>query len=103
MNINGKEYGFYYSVGAVCDFNDWVVKNPERSYYSAVMQKAVVMSKAYCKVHGGASLTLKELVDLPAYVLLELDNALAEQEKKDSERTVEVAEDKSGNAESAAQ
>jgi hypothetical protein len=103
MKINGKEYGFYYSVGAVCDFNDWVVKNPERSYSSAVMQKAVVMSKAYCKVHGGTPLTLKELVDLPAYVLTDLDNALAEQEKKDSERTVEVAEDKSGNAESAAQ
>ncbi len=103
MKINGKEYGFFYSVGAVCDINDWIVKNPERSYYSAVMQKAVVMSKAYCKKHGGTPLTLKDLIDLPAYVLLELETVLTEQEKKDSERTVEIAEDKSGNAESAAQ
>ena len=61
------------------------------------------MSKAYCKVHGGASLNPKEILDLPEYVFEELAVALAEQEKHDSERTVEVAEDKSGNAESAAQ
>ena len=31
MIINGKEYGFFYSVWAHCEFNDWVVKNPNSS------------------------------------------------------------------------
>jgi len=103
FKINGKEYGFYYSVWAHCELNDWIVKNPERSYASAIVQKAVIMSKAYVKAHGGAALKPQDLVDLPVYVFTELEVALTEQEKKDSERTVEVAEDKSGNAESAAQ
>ena len=103
FKVNGKEYGFYYSVWAHCELNDWIVKNPERSYASAIVQKAVIMSKAYCKVHGGTPLTPKDLADLPVYVFSELDAALAEQEKADSERTVEVADEKPGNAESAAQ
>ena len=103
MIINGKEFGFFYSVGAVCDFNDWVVKNPERSYASAVMQKALLMSKAYCKKHGGTPLSPKDFIDLPARVFTEIEATITAQEKADSERTVEVAEDKSGNAESAAQ
>lgn len=103
FKINGKEYGFYYSVWAHCELNDWIVKNPERSYASAIVQKAVIMSKAYCKVHGGTALTPKDLADLPVYVFGELDTVLAEQEKADSERTVEVADEKPGNAESAAQ
>ena len=103
FKINGKEYGFYYSVWAHCEFNDWIVKNADRSYVSAVVQKAVIMSKAYCKTHGGSSLNAKEILDLPEYVFEELAVALAEQEKHDSERTVEVAEDGQGNAKSAAQ
>ena len=76
FKINGKEYGFYYSVWAHCEFNDWIVKNANRSFVSAVVQKAVIMSKAYCKVHGGASLNAKEILDLPEYVFEELAAAL---------------------------
>ena len=103
FKVNGKEYGFYYSVWAHCEFNDWIVKNAERSFVSAVVQKAVIMSKAYCKVHGGSPLNAKEILDLPEYVFEELVIALNEQEKIDSERTVEVAEGGQGNAGSSAQ
>lgn len=61
FKINGKEYGFYYSVWAHCELNDWIVKNPERSYASAIVQKAVIMSKAYVKAHGGAALKPQDL------------------------------------------
>ena len=44
MIINGKEYGFFYSVWAHCEYNDWIVKNPKSSYASAIIQKAVIMS-----------------------------------------------------------
>jgi len=102
LNINGKEYGLLYTVWAHCEFNDWVVKNGERSYVSAIIQKAVIMSKAYCDVNGGTSLNPKELMTLPKYVFDEIAVAIEEQEKADSERTVETKEVKSKNAKGSA-
>lgn len=92
MVINGKEYGFAYTVWAHCEYNDWIVKNPNSSYARAVVQKAVIMSKAYCDIHGGGNiLDAKDVMNLPKSVfdvlLAETDAA----EKRDSERTVESA------------
>ena len=102
LEINGRKIGLYYSVWAHCEFNDWVVKNAERSYVSAIVQKAVIMSKAYCDKEGGKPLTAKEILGLPEYIFEELAQAVMDQEKADSTRTVE-AEEPSGNVESAAQ
>lgn len=92
MKLNGKEYGFAYTVWAHCEYNDWIVKNPNSSYARAVVQKAVIMSKAYCDIHGGGNiLDAKDVMNLPAYVFNELLEETDAAEKRDSERTVESA------------
>lgn len=100
MVINGKEYGFAYTVWAHCEYNDWIVKNPNSSYARAVVQKAVIMSKAYCDIHGGGNiLDPQDIMNLPAYVFNELLEETDAAEKRDSERTV-TAVPSSKNAES---
>ena len=92
MVINGKEYGFFYSVWAHCEYNDWIVKNPNSSYARAVVQKAAIMSKAYHDIHGeGEILNPKDVMNLPAYVFNEILTETDAAEKRDSERTVESA------------
>ena len=92
MVINGKEYGFFYSVWAHCEYNDWIVKNPNSSYARAVVQKAAIMSKAYHDIHGeGEILNPKDVMNLPAYIFNELLAETDAAEKRDSERTVESA------------
>lgn len=91
MVINGKEYGFFYSVWAHCEFNDWVVKNPTASVASAMIQRAVIMSKAYADANGGPVLSAKDVLSLPKYVFDELIAETDAAEKRDSERTVESA------------
>lgn len=100
MVINGKEYGFFYSVWAHCEYNDWIVKNPNSSYARAVVQKAAIMSKAYHDIHGeGEILNPKDVMNLPAYIFNELLAETDAAEKRDSERTVEAVPS-SKNAES---
>lgn len=91
MIINGKEYKFFYSVWAHCELNDWIVKNPNSSYASAMVQKALIMSKAYADTNGGPVLSAKELMKLPKVVFDELVAEMDAAEKRDSERTVESA------------
>lgn len=91
MIINGKEYKFFYSVWAHCELNDWIVKNPNSSYASAMVQKAVIMSKAYADASGGPVLSAKDIRNLPKYVFDELVSEMDAAEKRDSERTVESA------------
>lgn len=103
LKINGREIGLYYSVWAHCEYNDWLLKNQEeRSFSSGILNEAIIMSKAYCRVHGGTPLTAKEILDLPAYEFHELLVAVQEQEKADSVRTVEVEDSQEKNGESAA-
>ncbi len=88
MIINGKDYGFAYTVWAHCEFNDWVVKNPNASFVRAMVQRAAIMSKAYSDINGGPVLNVKELMNLPKYVYDELVAETDAAEKLDSERTV---------------
>lgn len=103
LEINGREIGLFYSVWAHCEWNDWILKNQDRSYASALVQKAVIMSKAYCDENGGKPLATKEILNLPEYVFEELSKAVMEQEAADSVRTVETDDSDAKNAESAAQ
>ena len=103
FEVNGREIGLFYSVWAHCEYNDWIVKNQNTSVVRAIIQKAVIMSKAYCDVNGGKPLDPKEIMSLPEYVFEDLVDAVTEQEKTDCERTVEAEEPKGKNEEGAAE
>lgn len=103
MTINGREVGFFYSVGAHCAYSDYIIKNPEDSVAAAVLKKAELMNEAWLEAKRDAgetdlpeALTAAELHKLPARVFIELTQILEEQEKKDCEVTVEAEEPKEG-------
>lgn len=109
MVINGREIGLFYSVGAHCAYSDYLIKNPEDSVSSAIIQKAILMNKAWLDTRKQAgetdlpkALTRDELYALPMAVLNQLADEVAAQEKADTEVTVEVAEPKGKNGKSAA-
>lgn len=109
MEINGREVGLFYSVGAHCAYSEYIIKNPEESVSTAIIQKAMIMNKAWLEARKKAGetdlpapLTREELFSLPMYVLNELTEAITAQEKADSEVTVETEEPKGKKAKSAA-
>lgn len=93
MKIHDKEVGFLFTVGAFCDYNDYVVKNPEVSIATANLYKAELMSRAYSKVHEGAEpVTVEELRSLMMYELDDVLKAVKAAETEGSKRTVETAD-----------
>ena len=95
MKIHDKEVGFLYTVGAFCDYNDYVVKNPEVSVATANLYKAELMSRAYAKVHkddGAEPVTVNELRELMLYELEDVLNAVKAAETAGSKRNVETVE-----------
>lgn len=92
MKINGEEYGFLYSVGVHCDYEDLVISQPNMSISRAIVKKAVLMNAAYNKANGisGHDLTEEMIFALPDYVFTELRTAVESQEKADSTRTIET-------------
>lgn len=95
MKINGKDVYFAYTVGAYCDFSDYVVKNPEVSTATATLHKAVFMARAYNLANGiDGELTIDELRAMPAADMVMLKAELDKAEKEGSQRTVEAVEKK---------
>lgn len=94
MKINNREVGFLWSVGAFCDYNDFLVANPDVSIARANIKKAVLMNKAYCEANGGEPITEKDLASQPVYVIDELFPAIKAAEEAGSVRTVETQEKK---------
>lgn len=93
MKINGKEVGFVYTVGAFCDYNDYVVKNQDVSVATANLYKAEIMSREYAKTHEGAeTITVEELRGLMVYELKEVIDAIDAAEKAGTARTVETTD-----------
>ena len=95
MKINDREVKFSYSIGAHCDFSDWVVTHQDSSGARAQVVKAVMMHKAYLEMTGDKTtpaLTEKEVRGLPVYILKEMIEEMKAAEARDSERTVEVDE-----------
>ena len=93
MKIHDKEVGFLYTVGAFCDYNDYVVKNPEVSVATANLYKAELMSRAYAKVHEGTEpVTVNEVRDLMLYELEDVLNAVKAAETAGSKRNVETVD-----------
>lgn len=95
MIIHDKEIGFLYTVGAYCDFNDYVVANPEVSIATANLYKAEIMSKAYAQVHPEAQpITVSELRSLMLYELEDVIKAVKDAETAGSVRKVETVDPK---------
>lgn len=93
MKIHDKEVGFLYTVGAFCDYNDYVVKNPEVSVATANLYKAEIMSRAYAQVHEGAEpVTVDELRSLMVYELQDVLEAIKAAEVEGSKRNVETVD-----------
>jgi DNA-binding MarR family transcriptional regulator len=93
MIIHDKEIGFLYTVGAFCDYNDYVVAHPDVSVATANLYKAEVMSKAYAVQHPEAQpITVAELRELMLYELEDVVKAVNEAEKAGTSRKVETAD-----------
>lgn len=99
MVINGEEYGFLYSVGVHCDYEDLVISQPNMGISRAIIKKAVMMNEAYNRANGitGHDLTEEMIFALPEYVFEELRTAVDSQEKADSARTIETQAGKGKN------
>lgn len=103
MIINGRDVKFFYSVGAHCEFDDFIIANPSVSTTTARIREAVILNRAYHEKHPEdktAPLTEKEIRLLPNAILGQLVEAVAAQELADSEVTIEIEEPKSKNAKS---
>lgn len=105
--INGREVGFFYSVGARCDVSEWVIKHGGLDRVSAdalVLQQAVAMNRAYNDANDvkAEPLTEKELRALPVRELMKLTEVVEKQIRADSEVSIETEEVKTKNAKSGA-
>lgn len=102
MIINEKEYGLFYSVGAKCAFDNWMVKNGKtKSVSESIVAMAIFMNEAYNKANGsGEKLTSDIIFNLPAKDYDALAIAVDEQVAKDSEITIEAEETKPKKAKS---
>lgn len=110
MIINDREVGLFYSIGAHCAYSEYLIKHPEESVSSAIIQKALLMNKAWLEAKKRAGetdlpkqLTRDELYALPMQVLTELMELVEKQEKADTGVSVETEEPKGKNAKSAVQ
>lgn len=91
MKINGKEVGFIYTIGAFCDYSDYVVKNPEVSTSTANLHKIEIMSREYAKLHEEAEvITVDELRGLMIYELQDILEAVKKAEEEGTVRKVET-------------
>ena len=90
VELNGKEYGLFYSVKAHCDYDDYVCEHQNVSVTRAIIQKALIMSKAYCDLHGGTPLKSADIMGLPNREYMKLMKAVAEQEAEDSNSEIET-------------
>lgn len=94
MVIGGKDYGLFWSIGARCKFDTWVIKNPEASMTEGIVYRTLLMNEAYVKVFGGEKLTLEKIYNLPAKEFDALMKAQQEQLEQDSAVSVEAEEEK---------
>lgn len=93
MKIHDKEIGFLWSIGAYCDYNDYVVSHSEVSVATADLYKAEFMSRAYAKANEGAEvITVDELRTMMLYDLKDILDAVKAAEAEGSKRTVETVE-----------
>lgn len=102
LTLNGKEYGLFWSIGARCKFDTWIVKNPDAPMSDGIVHRALMMNEAYVKANGGGEkLTLDMIYSLPSKDFDALVKAQEEQFNIDSAISVEAEEEKPKKAKNA--
>ena len=92
MKVNGKEIGLLYTVGVLCDHQDWQAANKNKPATSGLV-KIELMSRAYAEKNGTKDfVTVAELKGLMPYEIQELLNATVEAEKAGTERKIETVD-----------
>lgn len=99
INVNGKEYGLFYSVGARCKSENYIVNNPKASIVEFKIQQVIYMAEAY----GQKNKVDQKLTQAMIYALpnMDLEEILEEAEKQieaDSTKTVESEPEKNGKS-----
>lgn len=89
MKVNGKEIGLLYTVGVLCDHQDWVAANKNKPATSGLV-KIELMSRAYAARNNTEFVTVDEMKDLMPYEVSELFDAAVEAEKAGTERKIET-------------
>lgn len=106
MNVNGKQTGFLYCVGADCDIDDLMQKHGVNDFGSLLAAMGAgkgyaalgeILSKWYHKQHGGEPATAEDFMFLPAGDLSSLQEAVI-QAMNDGERTEIKAKQKKAKA-----
>lgn len=90
MRINGRDIGFTYTIGVLCDVADYLKAHPDCTNVTLTLYAAVEMSKAYCAINGGEPLTEKELKALPGQMYKELEETIMAIQAADSEPSIET-------------
>lgn len=93
MEINGKEFGMAYTVGAHVRWNSYIVSHQQSAFAEAQFEKALIMHDEWCrinKVPDGKKVTKAELLAQPFRVFEEITQLCDAQVKADGEQTVEL-------------
>lgn len=90
MIINGREIGFKYTIGVLCDISEYVAANPNVINANVMIKTAVEMSEAWCEEHGGDPLTIDEIRKLDGRLYEELEKAVTKATEKDSKTEIEI-------------
>ncbi len=101
ININGVEYGLFWSVWAHCRFDDWLMRNKLSSYSAAVVKQALIANEAYRMTEAGKGspeLTEGTINRLPNSEYAAIMAAVEEQVAKDSGITIKKEEAEGKNA-----
>jgi len=102
--VNGKEYRLAYTIGVMSDYNNWMIAHPKAGYIDGVLQRFVLMVKAYNAIHNRKDDIPKreDMMSLPGYVFTEIEEEVNRVEEADSERQVEAKPEKGKKGESTA-
>lgn len=102
MEVNGKELGMAYTVGAHTEWQNWVVANPNKSLADAKLESVIIMHKWWClqnKIPEKQRVTREEILAQPFAIFDEMTNLAEAVMKGDKHQSIEA---RSKNRKSAA-
>lgn len=93
MQINGKELGMAYTIGAHTEWQSWVVANPEKSLAEAKVESVVIMHKWWCRLNKVAEkqrVTREEILSQPFEIFEEMTTLAEATMKSDKHQSIEA-------------
>lgn len=93
MEINGKELGMAYTVGAHTEWQSWVVANPEKSLAEAQVESVVIMHKWWCRLNKTPEkqrVTREEILEQPYEIFKEMTTLAEATMKADKHQSIEA-------------